>query len=390
MSQYQYYEFLAVDRPLTEEEMGVLRAISSRAEIAPTHFRNEYNYGDLKADPRKLLQRYFDVLVYVANWGTHRLGLRLPADLVETEQLKPYCVSDQISVARAGDFVALDIWSETEDYEVWVEGSGWMACLAPAREEILRGDLRALYLAWLLAVQNEELDADDTEPALPSGLGTLSAPLQSLAQFLRLDEHLMAAAAEGSAPGRTEPSGLREWIAALPSDEKDALLTDVARCNDPRVGMKLLRRFRSQTSNDDGAEVHAARTVGVLLDRSEVLRHAHEAEQSRRAGRERQQRQKATAAARARRMDELVKRPTAAWRDVEKLVSSKKPKAYDEAVLLLEDLRDLGDREGEAKTFVRRFASLRARHERKPSFIARLERAGLRPTRADRLTGVDR
>jgi hypothetical protein len=56
MSEYQYYEFLAVDRPLGEHEMGELRSVSSRAEITPTHFSNEYHYGDLKADPRKLLE----------------------------------------------------------------------------------------------------------------------------------------------------------------------------------------------------------------------------------------------------------------------------------------------------------------------------------------------
>ena len=66
MSEYQYYEFLAVDRPLTEGEMGELSGISTRADITPTSFINEYNWGDLKANPAKLLQRYFDVFVYVA------------------------------------------------------------------------------------------------------------------------------------------------------------------------------------------------------------------------------------------------------------------------------------------------------------------------------------
>ena len=36
MSEYQYYEFLAVDRPLTEGEMGELSGISTRADITPT------------------------------------------------------------------------------------------------------------------------------------------------------------------------------------------------------------------------------------------------------------------------------------------------------------------------------------------------------------------
>jgi hypothetical protein len=42
MSEYQYYEFLAIDRPLTEDEMKVLRALSTRAAITPVSFANEY------------------------------------------------------------------------------------------------------------------------------------------------------------------------------------------------------------------------------------------------------------------------------------------------------------------------------------------------------------
>ncbi|MFC1881993.1 hypothetical protein ACFL2S_10925, partial [Thermodesulfobacteriota bacterium] len=48
MSEYQYYEFQAVDRPLTHEQMSMLRAYSSRAQITPTSFVNVYNWGELK------------------------------------------------------------------------------------------------------------------------------------------------------------------------------------------------------------------------------------------------------------------------------------------------------------------------------------------------------
>jgi hypothetical protein len=54
MSEYQCYEFVALDRPLTSKQMTELRAISTRAEISPTPFWNEYEWGDLKADPEKL------------------------------------------------------------------------------------------------------------------------------------------------------------------------------------------------------------------------------------------------------------------------------------------------------------------------------------------------
>jgi hypothetical protein len=78
MSEYQYYEFLALDRPLTEKQRAELRSISTRAEITATRFVNEYQWGDLKGDPRQMVERYFDAFLYLANWGTRQLMFRLP------------------------------------------------------------------------------------------------------------------------------------------------------------------------------------------------------------------------------------------------------------------------------------------------------------------------
>lgn len=41
MSEYRYYEFLAIDRPLTEDEMTDLRRFSSRAHITLVSFTVE-------------------------------------------------------------------------------------------------------------------------------------------------------------------------------------------------------------------------------------------------------------------------------------------------------------------------------------------------------------
>jgi len=51
MSEYQYFEFQAIDHPLTEEQMTELRRYSSRAAITPTSFEVEYNWGDFKGNP---------------------------------------------------------------------------------------------------------------------------------------------------------------------------------------------------------------------------------------------------------------------------------------------------------------------------------------------------
>jgi hypothetical protein len=67
MSEYQYYEFQAIYRPLTQREMAELRALSTRAEITPNRFVNVYHYGDFRGDPRALMEKYFDAFLYVAN-----------------------------------------------------------------------------------------------------------------------------------------------------------------------------------------------------------------------------------------------------------------------------------------------------------------------------------
>jgi len=56
MSEYQYYEFLAIDQPLSEKEQAEVGSYSSRAEVSPTRAVFTYNYGDFRGDPRKILQ----------------------------------------------------------------------------------------------------------------------------------------------------------------------------------------------------------------------------------------------------------------------------------------------------------------------------------------------
>jgi len=90
MSEYQYYEFRAIDRPLTGQEMASLRAISGRAHITSASFVNVYNYGDFRGDPEALMEEFFDAFLYVANWGTHSLMLRLPKRTLGSRECAPF------------------------------------------------------------------------------------------------------------------------------------------------------------------------------------------------------------------------------------------------------------------------------------------------------------
>jgi len=82
------------------------------------------------------------------------------------------------------------------------DGRGWMARLAPVRDELLRGDFRSLCIGWLPVVTGEMMDDEETEPMSVDGLANLTAAQQALAEFLEVDPDLLAGAGMGSASAR--------------------------------------------------------------------------------------------------------------------------------------------------------------------------------------------
>jgi len=81
MSEYQYVEFRAIDRPLTSAELRFAKAQSTRAEISRWFFANEYHYGDFRGDVNGMLRRGYDVYLHYANFGVRTAAFRLPAGL---------------------------------------------------------------------------------------------------------------------------------------------------------------------------------------------------------------------------------------------------------------------------------------------------------------------
>jgi hypothetical protein len=379
MSEYQYYEFLAIDRPLDERQRAELRALSTRARITATSFVNEYHWGDFRGNPAALMERYFDAFLYLANWGTRRLMIRLPRGLLDLGVAERYCTSDAASVWAAGDHVILSLSSEDED-EYWEEGEGRLASIALVRSELAAGDLRLVYLSWLLSVQAEEVGDEEAEPPLPPGLRTLSAPLRAVADFLRLDEDLLTAAATAGAEVQTvaESAGeLGRWIGDLPGPEKDALLLQAARGEGSQVQAVLQRRFRAERSPGSTPADPGTRTAGELRDAAAARREGRERAAAERRAQELARQARAATAAREQRLDALALREEQAWQHVDSLIGTKKPREYDEAVAILLDLQALAERGGNSSAFSQRFRQLREQHLRKPSLMQRFENAGL-------------
>ena len=195
----------------------------------------EYSWGDFKHDAKQVLAQYFDAFLYMANWGSRELLFRLPKALIDPKQIEPYCLDYSVALEPVGDYFVLTIsLGEQEPTGEWLEGGDWLSALTPLRNDILLGDNRALYLAWLANVESAEL-VDELEPPLPAGLSKLTTPLNRLASFLEIDPHLLKAAAATSAEPSSVPDAvLRNAIARMTRDECDDFLWRLAQ-GEPRL-----------------------------------------------------------------------------------------------------------------------------------------------------------
>lgn len=378
MSEYQYYEFQAIDRPLTAKEMDELRSYSTRARITPTSFVNDYSWGSFKGNEDAWMEKYFDAYLYLANWGTHIVKLRLPARLLDPTVAKDYCGGDSAFVREKSGKVILSFVSQDEEGGDWVEGEGHLSSLISVRAELARGDLRALYLGWLLRAQTGELDDDDTEPPVPPGLGQPSASLKSLAEFLRIDGDLLHVASEASPPiGDTglDQDDVRAWVGNLPAKEKDELITNLVIDADHAQIAELLQRFLKERAGNDSAAT-TERTVGQLLRAAEAYTTERRRIEAETRAKEKARREREAAIAREKHLDSVVGREGKLWTEVDSFVATKQPKNYDQAVKILVDLRDLAAR-GKGGDFGLRIEALRRAQSKKPSFIERLRKAGL-------------
>ncbi len=385
MSEYQYYEFLAIDHPLTSSELEKVRALSTRAQITPTHFSNEYHWGDFRGDPRRLMERFYDAHLYLANWGTRQVMLRLPTAQLPHTAVEPYLCEEAVEAWTHGRYTILDLRYSPDEADDWDESDeSALSAIVGVRTELAAGDLRALYLAWLVGLALWELQEDDEEaycndhePPVPAGLAQLTGPQRALADFLHLDDDLLAAAAAASppldqAPGR-DPR-LVAWIANLPAEEKDALLLRAAQGSAPHLGPELLGRYRADTAAPPAAHAER-RTAAELLDAAAVRRTARaRRETEERASAERRRAQREAAAHEAR-LIHLAEHQEEAWRDVDRLISAKRSAEYDAAVSILQDLHEVCGRTDTTADFNRRVRLLHEEHQRRPALLRRLEAA---------------
>jgi hypothetical protein len=191
MSEYQYYDFRAIDRPLARNEIAALRAISTRAVITTTSFTNHYEWGDLKANPSKLLEPPVPAGLGTLSGPLHALieFLEIDKDLVE--------VAAQASQQPAAGL-------SHEDLSLWIRGlpdkNELLVAAAVESDEVWRNNLTRRFRR-----QNIQQTSDLPVAGGQRRAGGLMAVVRAQVEerTLRLNKQRIAEAAKQKAEDET-------------------------------------------------------------------------------------------------------------------------------------------------------------------------------------------
>lgn len=373
MSEYQYYEFAAIDGPISDEGLSYARACSSRANVSRVRWQNTYHFGSFSGSVDTLL-KYYDAHFYIANWGTVRLSLAFPKSAIAPEALQPYLrggesYEDTLTVKEI-DNRCIVYWERHEEGGWWeTGGEGVIDQLIGIREELLRSDYRALFLGWLADFAPDEWkdpkDGGVMMPPIPAGLEHLSSSLETLVQHFPVDTDALAVAAGLSQAATPDRIPLAAVLNTLSVSEMRPMLVRVAEGGGAGVMAELNRM-----------------TYPRQAPASPAMRCIDFAAKAIQAGEMRQKQEAAAAAAkrqheaelRRQRLALVMQRADNLWPTLDPLMDQKIASAYDQAAAQLQELRDAYAQAGNLGAFQQKLAGFRRRYSNRPAMLRRIEK----------------
>jgi hypothetical protein len=252
MSEYQFIHFLAIDKPLDDKQLAFMQRQSTRAEITEWEFTNEYHFGDFHGNAKQMMQRGFDIHLHYANLGIRRLMIRLPNGLpCDRRTFKKFqvegCIEWLADKKGKGGILNIEPESDAGTYdEDFFDADTLLHKIAPIRNLLINGDLRALYIAWLACNYDEEA----MEPPVPAGLGKLTREFKALADFYELRADLLKTVAKRSPPlDKLSDAGdtLKDWIAKQSLKDLRTLVEKFMIGDAAKTRTEALSRIRGQT-----------------------------------------------------------------------------------------------------------------------------------------------
>jgi hypothetical protein len=373
MSEYQRYEFMTIDRPLTRVQLDEVNKLSSHIEASSTHALIEYHWGDFKHDPIKVLREFFDGFLYWANWGSPELAFRFPHGVLPADLIDDHDFDDFVTFTKHKEYDILDIhFREMEGPDEWMEFE--LGSLIPIRDEMMEGDLRALYVAWLASQSmmfgyeedQEEEDYEIIVPPVPPDFGKLTKAQQALTKLLQVPGDLLLAASRHSigTTQSTQKDDFAAWVELLPGDRKNEYLLQLAH-NEPGLSRLFIRELRELNRDRDRVRTSTGERVTYATLNSESKNIKARREGDKREGER---------AKRLQRLQYIHDHQEQYWFQINQAVEHTVGARYDDAVRDLVDLREAANKFNETLEFQERFRTWVESYRRRPGLIERLRR----------------
>jgi hypothetical protein len=337
MSEYQYYAFRAIDAPVTKKNLEFMEKQSSRAEITPWSFENEYHYGDFHGDAAEMLRRGYDFHLQYANYGIRKLMIRLPSGLSDPKAAEPYFDEDALEYDEdkhgPGGILTINPYLEPGDQDDLWDLSALIERLLPLRDELIQGDLRPLYLAWLAVATDSNHDPDEQKDApVPAGLKKLTAAQRALTEFYGLSKALIVAAAGDTAAiaeRENRADDYAGWLKRQPEESKIAWLSQLMADPHTSVRSEIMAEYQKSHKAPAWPTSRVDRTVADLRAASEGIQHEINARQAETAARNR-----------AKKLAAMAEDPEKIFRDVAAMAEQRSSQVYHEIADMLDDLRE--------------------------------------------------
>ncbi len=382
MSEYQCYQFKSFDRPLTPAERKEVSSWSSRVNASSTSATFTYSYGDFPKKEENVVLRYFDAMLYFANWGTRQLLLRFPKDLIDFNALKVFTSdSDRfhdlhISVKPKKEYVLIELyWNEEEGGGGWYEEDDFdVNDFQAIRKAIINGDYRGLYLFWLKVaatkpvIDEDEFDEDDDYvapiPPIPSNLGKIDSSLQAIIDFFEIDEDLVAAAQNFSKTQKKTEINYENLLQQLPETERTNFLNKLLK-DESLLATQFRKRLDKLLPKAKQTDVSAPSIQEILEGKigATQVREKREAEEAAKAHKVK--------------MEKVRKEAAIHWKTVYFNLERKSGKSYDIATEALRDLQDAAEFFGTLDDFTVKMREVRAKYGRSLTLTRRFEKAKL-------------
>lgn len=377
MGSFEMHRFRSIDRSLTPEEQKEINTWSSRFSPTSTGVTYIYHYGSFKKDPDKVFHQYFDAMLYVSSYGTKQLMFRFPKDMVNFSELLRFEVEKwetYLKFSRKGEYIVMDLHWNEEEGGGWIEEEDFeLDPLLSLREEILKGDYRALYMAWMMVMEKtglgeEEEDSSRKAPPIPSNMQQLTAADKELIRVFEINKNLISGVATLSSNAAKKTIDYATLIQQLSTEEKEAFLLQLVQ-GTPRIELSLRKHLLTL------GEVDGIQIKGKTLTWQEISKLGIAAEKQTtavsQAEKERLHIEK---------MKRLATQKNSLWAEVERNILKSGGKSYDTATEMLCDLKAVAEYEKKLKDFDKELDALLMKFGGRKTLTRRWQAKGLRTT----------